>query len=176
MLSGATGGAEVSLVPEWQSFGYHRVFKSSTDKANFSSDTVVERAVGTSGNDHIRSGKESNTLKPGPGSFVNEDILVDWGGCSSTQCLAPGPLAASNDTFKGLKSGTSYITDYGGSADTLDLSHLSSDEVHLEFSGNTLVIYLGGVNTQVQISNYLSSQQFRIEKMVFSDTTITSVN
>jgi len=177
-LSAVTGteGADISLIPEWGSFGYNRVFKSTTDKVNFSSGTVIERAVGTSGNDDIYGGKESNILKPGPGGFVNEDILVDWGGCSSTQCLAPGPLAASNDTYKGLKSGTSYITDYGGSADTLDLSYLSSDEVHFEFSGNTLVIYLGGVNTQVQISNYLSSQQFRIEKIVFSDTTITSVN
>jgi Ca2+-binding RTX toxin-like protein len=176
-LSAVTGaeGADIGLIPEWESFGYHRVFKSSTDKVNFSPGTVIERAVGTSGNDHIRGGKESNTLKPGPGGFANEDVLVDWGGCSS-QCLAPVPLPASNDTYKGLKSGTSYITDYGGNADTLDLSHLSSDEAHFEFSGDTLVIYLGGVNTQVQISNYLSSQQFRIEKIVFSDTTVTGVN
>jgi Ca2+-binding RTX toxin-like protein len=171
-----TGGAEISLILEWRSFGYNRVFRSSTEKVDFSSATVIERAVGTSGNDHIRGGKESNTLKPGPGGLANEDVLVDWGGCSSTQCLAPVPLPASNDTYGGFKSGTSYITDYGGNADTLDLSHLPSDEAHFEFSGDTLVIYLGTVNNQVHIFNYLTSRQFRIEKLVFSDTTITGLD
>jgi Ca2+-binding RTX toxin-like protein len=174
-LSAATGGAEISLIPEWQSFGYHRVFKTSSDKVNISSGTVIERAVGTSGSDHVRGGKESNTLKPGPDHPLNDDILVDWGGCSATQCLAPGPLPASNDTYKGFGLGISDIKDYGGSADTLDLSHMSSDEASFEFSGNTLVIYLGGLTSQVRISDYLTSQQFRMEKIVFSDTTVTNV-
>jgi hypothetical protein len=52
---------------------------------------------------------------------------------------------------------------------------VGSDEVIFEFSGDTLLIYLGNLTSQVQISNYLSSQQFRIERMVFSDTTIISV-
>lgn len=102
---------------------------------------------------------------------------MDWGGCSSTQCL-PGDgssLPASNDTYKGFGLGVSDITDYGGGADTLDLSPLSSDEATFEFSGDTLVIYLGNLTSQVRISNYLSSQQFRIEKIVFSDTTVTNV-
>ncbi len=177
-LSAATGGADIGLIPEWERFGYNRVFKSPTDKVNFSSGTVVERAVGTSGNDEIYSGKESNTLKPGPEHPLNDDILVDWGGCSSTQCL-PGDgssLPASNDTYKGFGFGISNITAYGGRADTLDLSHLSSDEATFEFSGDILIIYLGNLTSQVQVSNYLSSRQFRIEKIVFSDTTITSVD
>jgi Ca2+-binding RTX toxin-like protein len=176
-LSAATGGAEISLIPEWQNFGYDRVSKTSTDNANFSSGTVIERAVGTSGSDHLRGGKESNTLKPGPDHPLNDDILVDWGGCSSTQCLAGNgsSLPASNDTYRGFGLGISHIKDYGGSADTLDLSHMSSDEASFEFSGNDLVIYLGGLTSQVRISDYLSSQQFRIEKIAFSDTTATNV-
>jgi hypothetical protein len=152
------------------------VFKSSTGKVNFAFGTVIERALGTSGNDEIYGGKESNILKPGPGGVANEDILVDRGGCSSTQCLVPGPLPASDDTYRGLTSGTSHITDYGGNTDTLDLGYLSSDEAHFEFSGNTLVTYLGTVNAQVQIDNYPSSPQFCIERIVFSDVTVTSVD
>ncbi|HEX2182285.1 MAG TPA: calcium-binding protein [Rubrobacteraceae bacterium] len=38
-----------------------------------------------------------------------------------------------------------------------------------------MVIYLGTVNARAEISNYLSSPQFRVEKVVFSDTTVTSV-
>jgi len=176
-LSAATGGAEISLIPEWGSFGYNRVFESPTDKVNLSAGTVIERAVGTSGSDHLRGGKESNTLKPGPEHALNDDVLTDWGGCSSTQCLSGNgsSLPASNDTYRGFGFGTSYITDYGGSADTLDLSHVSSDEAHFEFSGDTLVIYLGNLTSQVHISNYLSSQQFRVERIVFSDTTVSSV-
>jgi hypothetical protein len=70
----------------------------------------------------------------------------------------------------------SHVTDYGGSADTLDLGHLSSDEAHFEFSGDTLVIYLVNLTSQVRISNHLTSRQFRVEKIVFSDTTVTGVN
>jgi hypothetical protein len=166
--------AEISLIPEWEAFGYHRVFKSSTERVNFSG-AVVERAVGTSGDDHIRGGKESNTLQPGPNSVFNEDILVDWGGCSSTQCLASGPLPASNDTYKGFKSGTNYIEDFGGNADTLDLSQIASYEAHFEFSGDMLVIYAGSIGNQIQIDHY-TTPQFRIERIVFSDTTVTGVN
>jgi Ca2+-binding RTX toxin-like protein len=172
-LSAATGGADIGLIPEWERFGHHRVFKSSTDKVNFSSGTVIERAVGTSGNDEILGGKESNTMKPGPEHALNDDILTDWGGCSATQCPAPVPLPASDDTYKGFGLGINHITDYGGSADTLDLSHLSSEEATFEFSGNTLVIYLGGLTSQVRIYDYQSSRQFRIEKIVFSDITVT---
>jgi hypothetical protein len=127
----------------------------------------VEREEGS---DEILGSKESNTLKPGPEHALNDDILVDRGGCSSTQCL-PGDgssLPASNDTYKSFGFGISNITDYGGSADTFDLSYLSSDEVTFEFSGDTLLIYLGNLTSQVQISNYLSSQQFRIERLVYS--------
>lgn len=172
----APDGADIGLIPEWESFGYNRVFKSATEKANYASGTVIEKAVGTSGNDEIYGGKESNTLKPGPGTVANEDVLVDWGGCSSSQCLGPGPLPASNDRYAGLDPGTTNITDYGGGADTLDLGHLPSDEAHFEFSGDALVIYPGTVNTRVEISNYLASPQFRVEKIVFSDTTVTGVN
>lgn len=176
-LSAATTGVNIGLIPEWQSFGHNRVFESTSHKVNFSSGTVIERAVGSSGDDEILGGKEGNTLKPGPGGILNEDVLTDWGGCSSAQCL-PGngsSLPASNDTYKGFRLGTSYITDYGGNADTLDLSPLSSDEVHFELSGDTLIIYLGSVNNQVQILNYLSSRQFRIERIMFSDTTVTKI-
>jgi hypothetical protein len=176
-LSVVSGGAEISLIPEWEAFGYDRVFKSSTERIDFSG-AGIERAVGTSGDDHIRGGKESNTLQPGPNSIFNEDILVDWGGCSSTQCLVSevSPLPASNDTYRNIKSGTSYIKDYGGTADTLDLSQIASYEAHFEFSGNTLVIYAGSVTNQIQITDYSTrvngSPQFRIERIVFSDTTV----
>jgi hypothetical protein len=52
---------------------------------------------------------------------------------------------------------------------------MSSDEATFEFSGNDQVIYLGGLTSQVRISSYLSSHQFRIEKIVFSDATVTNV-
>jgi hypothetical protein len=54
--------------------------------------------------------------------------------------------------------------------------HLPSDEAHFEFSGDDLVIYPVTINTRVEVSNYLISPLFRVEKVVFSDTTIPSVN
>jgi len=155
-----------------------------TAKSSTSSGGAI--LVGTSGTDYIKTlsgndwingpagGKETSKLKPGPGHSLNDDVQVDWGGCSSSQCLGPGPLPASNDTYSGF--GFSNITDYGGSPDTLDPSHVPLDEATFEFSDDALIIYLGNLTSQVQISNYLSSRQFRIERIAFSDTTITSVN
>ncbi len=167
------GGAALTVTKQCTS-GTTEAASPCKGTAKSSTSSGSDILVGTSGSDEIFGGKETNTLKPGPGYNVNDDIQVDWGVCSSSQYLGPGPPPASNDTYSGF--GFSNITDYGGSPDTLDLSHVPLDEATFEFSDDALIIYLGNLTSQGQISNYLSSRQFRIEKIVFSDTTITSVN
>ncbi len=39
-----------------------------------------------------------------------------------------------------------------------------------------MVKYPGTANTRVEVSNYLTSPQFRVEKIAFSDTTVTRMN
>jgi Ca2+-binding RTX toxin-like protein len=176
-LSLIDAGADISLIPEWAAFGYNRVYQpSTTDSATIFPGTVIEKAVGTSGDDHIYGGKENNTLRPGPGGIFNTDALIDWGGCAVDQCLVGNgqALPASNDIFKDIGAGLVYVEDYGGSKDILDLSEYDSEAAHFELDGDTLIIYNGSVVNQIQILNYLDPQ-FRIERIVFADTTITNV-
>jgi Ca2+-binding RTX toxin-like protein len=139
---------------------------------------TVERAIGTPSTDEIRGGKEDNTLQPGPGG---NDQLIDMGGCTpeaDTSAECPTALAASNDTYKGFRRGSVLVKDYGGTADSVDLRPLSSEDVTFEQDEGDFYIHTGP-NESVRLyraaETGFDAVRFRIEKIVFSDITLTGV-
>jgi Ca2+-binding RTX toxin-like protein len=125
--------------------------------------SVIERAVGTSVSDIIFGGKQANTLMPGPGG--QGDQLIDRGG--------DGTFPASNDTYKGFKSGKCTIQDFGGSADMIDLRPLTSDDVSFDsFEGtDDLIIDAGSVS--ITVIDHFAGAQYRVEKLVLAETSYT---
>lgn len=100
-----------------------------TSTARISGDSEIESAVGGSGEDYLYGAEAPNTLQPGSGAA--EDVMWDYGGWQGRFGYDDPRLyefTASNDTYKGFStnSGLDYVVDYGGAADTLDLSNFNS--------------------------------------------------
>jgi Ca2+-binding RTX toxin-like protein len=171
-FSGVTQGLYIRAIPDWIAFraDANMATNTSTSERVDLGSSAVERIVGSSGSDNIRGGKESNTLMPGPGG---DDSLGDYGGCAPVCAVSGASIPASDDTYKGFKSGSSSVIDFGGTKDVVDLTPLASYDAYFEVSGQSLVIYISGTD-KVTISGYFTSRH-RIERIVFSDTTITGV-
>src|SRR5215210_1617162 len=134
-FSTLTTGVGVYLVPEWTSteHGDWDAAYDGDDKVDIRSTSrktsLIENVVGGQGTDEINGGKDENTLRPGGGA---DDELIDWGGYDGTSGWSAIPV--SNDTYKGFKdnTGKDYVTDYGGTADVLDLKPYEAAEVYVD--------------------------------------------
>ena len=96
-----------------------------SDKVDFTN-TAPERATGGAYKNFILAGKEKNVLGGSPGY----DVTLDFGGISAENSLGFPALAASDDIFVAGEgdSATLQLTDFGGSADTLDLRAMGNFE------------------------------------------------
>lgn len=180
-FSKLTTGAGIYLIPEWGA-EWNAAYDADS-KVNMSNGTrtsVVENVVGGPGSDDIEGGKDDNTLRPGGGAT---DYLYDWGGYDGDSKYEAIPV--SNDTYKSFtaNTGTDYVTDYGGTADVVDLKEYESsgvyvDKIDLDKDGteesfsltmpdNTKVILVG------YFSKYGEGQEGKIEEIRFADDTIS---
>lgn len=75
-------------------------------------------------------------------------------------------------TYKGFRSGFTVLEDEGGSEDMADLSSVASYDVHFDKQSNDLLIHTTSSADGVRIRDYFTTHG-RIEKVIFSDTTIT---
>ena len=174
----------VFLIRQWGP-GSNRAY-SGTNQLNLGA-SVVENVTGGRGDgDYIFGGSDRNTLNPGGGAT---DYLDDYGGTNDGSGGQP-ELPASNDVFKGFESntGTDEVTDYGGTADVVDLRPFASSEVYVtavDYDGDgdqeSLQI-VTSASAQVivrghfgEFSNNTSAygQQGRMESLVFSDGTFS---
>ena len=174
-------GMDILLIPDWAS-ATGDVFYNQARVANVSSSAVVsfgssviEKAKGSSGNDRIEGGEAANMLMPGPGG---NDYLIDMGGYPGRPAdpdfgiPALPALDPSADTYKGFVSGFTKVQDEGGSGDVVDLRQVASYDAHFDVAGDDLVIHTTSNADGVVILGYFTADG-RIEKIVFSDTTIT---
>jgi hypothetical protein len=147
--------------------------------------SVVENATGGRGGDILSGGSDRNTLNPGGGGT---DRLSDLGGIDGSRGFPE--LPASNDTFKGFESntGTDQVTDWGGTADVVDLRPFASSEVYvtaIDFDGDgdqeSLQIVTGASAQVIVVGHFgeyrdftsCCGQQGLIEQLVFSDGTFS---
>ena len=188
-FSTLTTGVNVYLLPEWGN-DYNAVYDDDdttlrVSMSNSTKDSIIENVVGGLGEDYIAGGKANNTLKPGGGAT---DRLVDRGGYDGTTEFPA--IAVSNDTYRGFKdnTGTDYVTDYGGTADVLDLRPFEAADVYVDsfdYNGNgtdeSLRLVTGknaeGEDIEVIVIgyflNYYVGQEGKIEEIRFADDTIT---
>ncbi len=171
-------GVTVRLVRQW-GLDFNRAFTGDGANQVSLGLSVVENATGGRGEDIIIGGSDRNTLHPGGGLA---DYLLDYGGFNDGAGGNP-EVPASNDIFKGFGSNTGnvYVTDYGGTADVLDLRPFSSSEVYVnavDIDGQH------GTRESLQIITTSTAQVFvlghfggyinpthqgRMEQLVFSD-------
>lgn len=179
-----TTGVNVYLIPEWGD-GYNAVYDDddSTLRVSMSTprtDYLIENVAGGAGEDYIAGGKGDNVLRPGGGATDN---LRDWGGYDGSTNFPAIPV--SNDTYKSFSAntGTDYVTDYGGTADVIDLRNYESYEVYVDaidlnnngteesleltMPNDTKVVVVG------YFINYYTGQEGKIEQIRFSDDTIS---
>ena len=184
-----SGGLFIYMIPQWGQ-SYNRAFDPQSSTANVDlGSSPVENAVAGALDDNIYGGPARNTYKGGPGGW---DRYVDYGGCNPCPSGLPA-LAASDDTYKSLTSGTGIdlVRDYGGTNDRLDLRPLESSDVYFEVSDadadgtiDSLEIVVDDTSfyslNSVKIEGYLSplseQQNGRIEQIIFSNETITSTS
>jgi hypothetical protein len=145
--------------------------------------SFIEKVVGSRGSgDIIQTGGRSHTLMPGGGA---DDDLVDLGGWDDGPGGKP-EIPASDDLFKGFadNTGTDFVSDFGGTADTVDLRPLSTDDVYLtaiDEDGNgtreSLQIVMSERAQVVILGHFaprnIGTQHGRIEQLIFADETIT---
>jgi len=154
---------------------------TSTDHIGLSSTPVIEKVTGSRGFDHFETGKEANTLRPGPGTGGAN--MNDYGGSTSGSIALP----ASNDLYTGFAAsgyGPVLVRDFGGTADRLVLP-FSSTDIYLEASNSdsdaaaddllimtTSTDYIHIIG-QLEPSGFQNSQKGHIEQIVFTDTTLS---
>jgi len=178
----------VGLVPAWAAQGYNKVVAGPDDGVALGA-SPVENVTGGTSDDTLIGGAAKNSYSGGRGG---DDTIVDYGGWDGNGArVAP---AAREDAYKGFASGTgiAFVTDYGGTADSLDLRPLRSTQVSLARFGSdastangdeSLVVTLNDT-TQVYVFGYFaplegaSQESFgqenrRMEKIVFSDRVVT---
>ena len=92
----------------------------------------------------------------------------------------------SDDTYKGFtsSSGTDYVVDWGGSADTIDLRSFDSSEVYfdaVDLNGNgtneSLLLLTGdnsGVIVVGHFIDYYAGQEGHVEQIMFADGTFST--
>ena len=184
-FSGVGTNSYIHLIPQWRALGYNAAITTDSGgvvhRVTLGS-SVVERAVGGSGNDHLITGAGPNTLKGGAGG---NDYLWDGGGY-------PGggdqvALPASDDAYRGFAAGpgTDTVADWGGGADVLDLRPWESSDVYVDtynYGGsgpNSLIVSNGdwGVLVLGHFAPAVGGQENgTMEKIVFADETITSAS
>ena len=177
-FSRLTTGVEVYLIPEWGP-DWNAAYNGN-NQVNMGS-SVIENAIGGSGKDFIYGGKDQNTLRPGNG---DKDELWDYGGYPGNSSYVAIPV--SDDTYKGFtsSSGTDYVVDWGGSADTIDLRSFDSSEVYfdaVDLNGNgtneSLLLLTGdnsGVIVVGHFINYYAGQEGHVEQIMFADGTFNT--
>ncbi len=183
-FSRLTAGVNVYLIPEWGE-DYNAVYDDddTTLRVGMSTstrDSLVENIVGGAGEDYIAGGKDSNVLRPGGGATDN---LRDWGGYDGSTSFPAIPV--SNDIYKSFSAntGTDYVTDYGGTADVIDLKEYESSEVYVDTADlnnngteESLLLTMPD-NTEVIVVgyfiNYYTGQEGKIEEIRFADDTIS---
>lgn len=175
-FSKVTTGVETYLIPEWGS-GWNTAY-NGTNKVDMRS-SIIENAIGGSGDDFIYGGKDKNTLRPGAGT----DELWDYGGYPGNSTYAAIPN--SDDTYKGFgaSTGTDYVVDWGG-ADTIDLKSFDSSEVYfdsIDINGNgtneSLLLLTGdnsGIIVVGHFIDYYAGQEGRVEQIAFADETVST--
>jgi hypothetical protein len=176
------GPVDIRMIPQWAALGYNDVAAPNGESIELG-DSRVENAVGGSGDDHISSGPAKNTYKGGPGG---SDNITDYGGWDGDVPF-PG-LAASDDTYKGFTSGAGLdlLTDFGGTADKLDLRPLESSDVYFDAfdtdklgSDDSLRIVISP-DTSIQVMGHFAPQpgggqeNGTMEQIIFSDQVVTS--
>ncbi len=183
-FSKLTAGVNVYLIPEWGE-DYNAVYDAADDStlrvgmSTTRNDSLIENIVGGAGEDYVAGGKADNVLRPGGGA---DDELRDWGGYDGSTSFPAIPV--SNDTYKSFtaNTGTDYVTDFGGTADVIDLKEYESSEVYVDTADlnnngteeslrltmpdNTEVIVVG------YFINYYAGQEGKIEEIRFADDTI----
>ena len=138
--------------------------------------------MGGSSSHDISGGSARNTYNGGPNG---SDDFSDFGGDDGDANLPA--LAASDDTYKGFTSATGHdiVTDYGGTADELDLRPLESSEVYFDAFGQdangsdkSLKIVINDTTSVTVFGHfspaYPSQENGRMEQIIFSNETITS--
>ncbi len=173
----------VFLIRQWGAS--NNVAISGADRVDLGA-SVVENATGGRGGDTLSGGSDRNTLNPGGGG---SDRLSDFGGWNDGSGGQP-ELPASNDVFKGFESntGTDSVTDWGGTADVMDLRPFASSEVYVtavdvDGDGDQESLQIvTGASAQVIVRGHFGEysdftsccgQQGRIESLVFSDGTFS---
>jgi hypothetical protein len=183
-----SGPVEVDLVREWASTDGYRATGPGGEVNLIFNDvggpvkSFIETVVGGRGSgDIIATGGGAHTLQPGGGGYDN---LFDFGGYNEGPGGNP-TIAASNDVFKGFadNTGDDYVLDWGGSADVLDMRPFATDDVYIapldfDAGGVESLQIVTGPSSQVLILGHFSpyggsSQDGRMERIVFADQTIT---
>jgi Ca2+-binding RTX toxin-like protein len=175
---GSVGGAgvEALLVPEFH-VSYNSVIGPNGDRINPSPSTAVEKVTGSSQSDFIVTGKEANTLQPGPGTGGAD--LRDYGGISNSSGVS---IPVSNDTYSGF-SATGYgnvsISDLGGTADKLVLPFASTDayfeayDIDTDGAKDTLLILTSSSDSVLiysQLEPIDGDDKGHLEQIRFTDT------
>ena len=175
-FSKVTTGVVTYLIPEW-GVDWNAAY-NGTNKVGMRS-SIVENAIGGSGDDFIYGGKDKNTLRPGAGT----DELWDWGGYPGDPEYTAIPV--SDDTYKGFgtSTGTDYVIDWGG-ADTIDLKSFDSSEVYFDSidindNGTEESLLLltddnSGVIVVGHFIDYYTGQEGRVEQVAFADGTVST--
>ena len=172
-FSGFTGSdMYISVVPEWAVDTdlslWHMAhtddpltavaFFSSCGRSQPAVPSVIERVVGSSKRNGIAGGKENNTLDPGSDdgdgpSGPSFDSLEDFGGHPGDVSSRRRALPASDDTYKGFRSGFVWIRDWGGTNDTVDFRPARSSEATQKTVDNHTGTNNGGMDTlEIHIS------------------------
>ena len=185
-FSAVSGDVSAYLVPEFDATGPYEVHGSNSlaEHIAFSGSTTIERVTGSHGNDYIQTGKEANTLKPGPGA--GGAAFDDFGGFSGFISGSTVSIPVSSDTYTRFAAsgyGPVSIRDFGGTVDKLVLPFASTD-VYLEASSSDndpaaddLLIMTSStdhvfISGQLEPTGFQNSQKGHIEQIVFKDTTL----
>jgi Ca2+-binding RTX toxin-like protein len=181
-------GVNAYLIPEWGD-AWNAVYDTDDETVRVylsttTRDSLIEQFTGGLGEDYVASGGANNTLRPGGGA---DDELRDYGGYGGGGMYDPIPK--SDDTYRSFASntGTDRVTDYGGSADVLDLRPFESTDVYVDrvdaveddndTTEQSLRLVTGknaeGEDIEVIIVGYFTNR-YKIEEIRFADDTIST--
>ena len=200
-FSGVTGGMDIAVVPDYVNSSGSSFWNSasrrsvSTDIVAFynvdGTNSVIEKVVGSRGQDNIYGGKAKNTLDPGPhsgGSFA--DLLEDRGGHPGNSAAGLPALPPSDDTYRGFLPGISnnvIVQDWGGDRDTVDLRPARTSDARIGFVEGDPDGFSEGIRIHIAPGSWVASvitvgchyhdegdpdcgsQDGRIERFVFAD-------
>lgn len=199
-FSGVTGGMDIAVVPDYVNSSGSSFWNSATRRSVSIDDvvfrnvdgtnSVIEKVVGSRGQDNIYGGKANNMLDPGPhhGSFT--DLLEDRGGHPGDSAAGLPALPPSDDTYRGFLRSISnnvIVQDWGGARDTVDLRPARTSDarikfvegdpdgfsegiqIHIAFGSEVTSVVTVGCHYHDEGDPDCGSQDGRIERFVFAN-------